>query len=119
MTLKTLPWDAADHLDSDEAAAAYLNAAFDDGDAALIAAALGDVARARGMSRVAREVGASREGLYRSLSRNGNPELATVIKITQAMGLKLSVARIGGRRAAAQKPGAKAGKRTRRAAAAP
>ena len=118
MTLKTIPWDAAEHLGSEEAVAAYLNAAFEDGDPALIAAALGDVAKARGMSQVAREVGASREGLYRSLSKNGNPELATVIKITRAMGLQLSVAKVAAKRAAVKKPSAKAAKRGRGAAVA-
>ena len=113
VALKTTPWNAVEYLESDEAIAAYLNAAFEDGDPALIAAALGDVARARGMSQVAREIGASREGLYRSLSRNGNPELATVIKVTRAVGLQLSVA---AKRAAAKRSVAKAGKRRRRAA---
>ena len=118
MTLKTIPWDAAEHLDSEEAVAAYLNAAFEEGDPALIAAALGDVAKARGMSQVAREVGASREGLYRSLSKKGNPELATVIKITRAMGLQLSVAKVAAKRATAKKPSVKAAKRGRGAAVA-
>jgi probable addiction module antidote protein len=115
MALKTIPWDAAEYLDSDEAAAAYLNAALEDGDATLIATALGDVARTRGMSRIAREIGASREGLYRSLSKEGNPELATVLKITRAMGFQLSVA---SKRVAANKPLAKGSKRGRRVRAA-
>lgn len=90
MTVKTHPWDAADHLDSDEAILAYLEAAFEDGDPALIAAAIGDVARARGMTKVARAAGLSREGLYKALGPNGNPELATVIKVMKALGYELT-----------------------------
>ena len=118
MPLKTLPWEPSEHLDSEGAAVAYLIAAFEDGDPALIAAALGDVAKARGMSQVASKIGASREGLYRSLSKNGNPELATVIKVTRAMGLQLSVARIAAKRTATKNPAPKAGKRGRHAAVA-
>src|SRR4051794_35481459 len=66
MPLKTRRWDPADHLDSDEAVLAYIDAAMEDGDPALIAAALGDVARARGMSQVARDAGLSRESLYKA-----------------------------------------------------
>ena len=86
---RTRPWDAADHLESDEDIVAYLEAAFEDGDPALIAAALGDVARARGMTQVAADAGLGRESLYKALSPSGNPELATVLKVMQAMGLGL------------------------------
>lgn len=88
---ETLPWDAADHLDSPDAVAAYLNAAFEDGDPALITAALGDVARSRGMSAVAREAGVGRASLYKALSEDGKPEFLTVMKVVQSLGLRLSV----------------------------
>ena len=68
---------------------AYLEAALDDGDPAVIAAALGDVARAVGMTAVARDTGLARESLYKALSSNGNPELATVLKVLTAVGIRL------------------------------
>ena len=86
---ETRPWDAADYLEADEDVVAYLEAAFEDGDPGLIAAALGDVARARGMTRVAAKAGLGRESLYKALSPNGNPEFATVLKVMQALGLRL------------------------------
>ncbi|MCY4107710.1 MAG: putative addiction module antidote protein [Chloroflexi bacterium] len=85
----TRPWDAADYLETDEDVVAYLEAAFEDGDPGLIAAALGDVARARGMTNVAAKAGLGRESLYKALSPNGNPEFATVLKVMQALGLRL------------------------------
>jgi probable addiction module antidote protein len=88
---QTRPWDAADHLGSDQEMAAYLEAALEDGSTAVVAAALGDIARTRGMTRVARDAGMGRESLYMALSRNGNPELATVLKVVQALGLRLHV----------------------------
>jgi len=91
MPLKTLPWDPSEHLDSEEAVAAYLEAAFEDGDPKLIAAALGDVARSRGMSEIADKAKLSRESLYRALSADGNPEFATILKVTKALGLRLAV----------------------------
>lgn len=89
---KTIPWDAADDLKTDADIAGYLEAVFDDGDPALIAAALGDIARAKGMSQVARDAGLGRESLYKALSPDGNPEFATVLKVIHALGLKLKVA---------------------------
>jgi probable addiction module antidote protein len=86
---RTTPWDAADHLTSLEDMAAYLEAALDEGDAALFAAALGDVARAKGMSEIARGAGMGRESLYKALSPDGNPELATVLKVLRSLGLRL------------------------------
>ena len=88
-TTRTRRWDAADHLQSDEDVVAYLEAAFEDGDPALIAAALGDVARAKGMTQVATDAGLGRESLYKALSPNGNPEFATVLKVVRALGLEL------------------------------
>ncbi len=88
-TTPTRPWDPADHLETDEDIVAYLEAAFEDGDPTLIAAALGDIARARGMTEVAAEAGLGRESLYKALSPNGNPEFATVLKVMHALGLRL------------------------------
>jgi probable addiction module antidote protein len=89
--IETVPWDVVDQLKSDEDIAHYLEAVFDDGDPALITAALGDIARAKGMSQVAREAGLGRESLYKALSSEGNPEFATVLKVIRALGLKLKV----------------------------
>ena len=72
--------------------AAYLNVALDEGDLALILATLGDIARAQRMATVAQETGLGRESLYKSLSANGNPEFATVLKVVRALGLRLQVA---------------------------
>ena len=88
---KTYPWDAATYLQSDEGIAAYLDAVLDEDDPALLAAALGDVARAKGMSQVARETGLGRESLYKALSSSGNPEFATVQKVVRSLGLRLRV----------------------------
>jgi len=85
----TLPWDAAEHLDTMEDMVLYLEAAFEEGDASLIAAALGDIARAKGMTEVARKAGLGRESMYKALSCDGNPELATVLKVMEALGLRL------------------------------
>ena len=70
-------------------ASPYLDAAFEDGDPALVAAALGDIARAAGMTGVARKAGLGRESLYKALSRDGNPELSTVLRVVDALGLRL------------------------------
>jgi probable addiction module antidote protein len=86
---KTTVYDAAQYLETDEDIAAYLEAALEDGDPALIAAALGDIARARGMTDVARTTGLGRESLYKALSSDGNPEFATVMKVIKALGLRL------------------------------
>ena len=85
----TTIWDPADHLKTDEDMAAYLEAALEEGDSALVAAALGDIARAKGMTQIAREAGLGRESLYKSLSSNGNPEFSTVLKVVHALGLQL------------------------------
>lgn len=90
MTLKTTAWDPAEHLDSPQAIVAYLEAAMKDGDPSLISAALGDVARARGMTQIAKETGLAREALYRALSSEGKPEFTTVLKVMKAFGLRLS-----------------------------
>ena len=86
---RTTRFDAAAHLGSEAAQVAYLEAALEDGDPAVVAAALGDIARARGMSEVARRAGLGRESLYKALSRDGNPELATVLRVVRALGMEL------------------------------
>ena len=86
---KTLPWDAAEYLNSDEDMAAYLEAALEEGEPSLVAAALGDIARARGMTQLARETGLGRESLYKALSQSGNPEFSTILKVIEALGLRL------------------------------
>ena len=88
---KTSPWDMADHVQSDEDMIAYLEAALEEGDPALVTATIGHIARARGMTHIARESGLGREGLYKALSPDGNPELATVLKVVKALGLRLRV----------------------------
>ena len=95
----TTPWDPAEHLDTEEDMAAYLEAALEEGDSNLIAAALGDIARAKGMSQVARESGLGRESLYKALSPAGNPEFATILKVVAALGLQLHVSPAGAKSA--------------------
>lgn len=89
--LKLSKWDVVDHLQTDEDMALYLDACVeeDPGDGSLIRAALGDIARAKGMSQLARDTGLAREGLYKALSAEGNPEFSTVMKVIKALGLKL------------------------------
>src|SRR5579859_563217 len=84
-------WDAANSLKTDNDMALYFEACLeeDPGDGSLVRAALGDIARARGMSQLARETGLSREGLYQALSAKGNPEFGTIMKVIRALGLKL------------------------------
>jgi probable addiction module antidote protein len=90
MALKTKPFDAAEVLDNEDAIDEFLMAAFETNDAAFIAKALGVIARARNMSALAKEVGMSRAALYKALSGEGNPEFATIVKVVNALGLKLS-----------------------------
>ncbi len=86
-------WDAADYLKSEGDMAAYLQACIEEApeDPALIASALGDVARARGMVQLAKETGLTREGLYKALSKDGNPNFGTVLKVLHALGLKITL----------------------------
>ncbi len=87
--VKLKKWDVVEHLRTDKDMALYLEACLEDGDPKLIAAALGDIARARGMSRVASDAGLSRESLYKALSGDGNPEFATVMKVIKALRIRL------------------------------
>ena len=87
----TRPWDAAQHLESEEDMAAYLEAALEEDDPSLLAAALGDIARAKGMTEIARDTGLGRESLYKALSPDGNPEFGTVLKVIHSLGLKMRV----------------------------
>ena len=102
----TTRFDIAEHLRTPEEMAAYLEACFEeaDGDAAFIAKALGDIARAKGMAQVARDAGLSRESLYKALSGERSPSFDTILKVISALGLKLKanapqsrVTRSGGR----------------------
>ena len=85
----TTPWDPADHLRTDEDIAAYLDVVLEEADPAVVAAALGDIARAKGMAQVAREAGLGRESLDKALSPAGNPEFATILKVVASLGLQL------------------------------
>ena len=89
--VKTTPYDVAEHLRTPEEAAAYLEACLEeaDVDSSFIAKALGDIARARGMSQVAKDTGLSRESLYKALSGERNPGFDTVLKVMKALGLEL------------------------------
>ena len=86
---KTRPFDAAEYLDSPEAIAAYLSEAFETNDPGFITEAIGSVARARGMSALAKDTGLSRENLYKALSSEGHPEFSTVMKVLGSLGVEL------------------------------
>ncbi len=93
---KLKKWDSAAHLRSDEDVALYLEACLEEAgdDAAFVAKALGTIARAKGMSQLARDTGLGRESLYKALSGEGNPSFATILKVTHALGIKLHAAPI-------------------------
>lgn len=93
MAERFLPYDTAEHLESEEDIAAYMEAVMEEGgdDPAFVAHALGVIARARSMSQLARDTGLTREGLYKALSSEGNPSFATVMKVAKALGFKLSL----------------------------
>lgn len=98
--IKTKSFDPAEYLDDSDSIVAYLSDALESEDPAFIADALGVIARARGMSEVAREAGVSRESLYRALSADGNPEFSTVLRVVRALGLQLSVTSVEQRKSA-------------------
>lgn len=91
MARETIPWDAVDTLQSKEDIAAYLDAVLEDGDLELLQAALGDIARAEGMTGIARDSELGRANLYKALSPKGKPEFATIVKVLKALGFRLSV----------------------------
>jgi len=91
VALKLKKWDVTEHMDNEEYISEYLKAAFESGDISEITRALGDVARARNMSDLAEKMGISRQGLYKTLSENGNPEFATIQKLITALGLQMSI----------------------------
>jgi probable addiction module antidote protein len=88
--LKTTLWDPSEYLDSPASIAAYLEAAFEDGDPSLIATALGDIARAVGMTQLAAQAGVTREALYKALSPTGDPRLSTFLGVMKALGIRLT-----------------------------
>jgi probable addiction module antidote protein len=92
LPVHTTIWDPVERLTSPEAEFAYLEAAFEDGDPALIAAAIGDIARARGMAKIAKSAGLSRETMYKAFRADGNPTLETLAEVTKALGYRLSIA---------------------------
>jgi probable addiction module antidote protein len=90
MALKTYPYDSAEYLDTPEAWEEYLKATCEDGSPAEIAYALGVIARAQSMTKLAEKTGLSRQALYKALSGEGNPEFATIAKVADALGLRIS-----------------------------
>ncbi|MEQ5841572.1 putative addiction module antidote protein [Paraburkholderia acidicola] len=88
--VKISRFDVAEHLDSDEMIAAYLNAALEEGDSDLLMAAIADVAKARGVAKVAEDAGLGRESLYKTLKPGSKPQLGTVLKLLRALGIKLN-----------------------------
>lgn len=95
MALEATRFDILDHLKTPEDRLAYIEAAFEDGDPALITHALGDVARSIGMTQVARDAGVTREALYKALSEKGDPRLSTLLGVAKALGVKLTVTTSG------------------------
>ena len=91
MALKVLPFDPAEHLETEEDILFYLEAAMEGNDPKHIASALGDVARSKGMSDIARKAKVGRQALYNALSENGNPTLETLVGVLNALGLQLTV----------------------------
>lgn len=89
---KASDFDVLEYLDSEEAMAAYLNAALEEGDVSVVSVALGDIARAKGMTKLSKETGITRDGLYKALSQTGNPSFDLVQKVVNALGLKIEVA---------------------------
>lgn len=95
-TLELKKWDSAEYLKTDEDMAAYLEACMEEAgdDAAFIAKALGTIARAKGMTQLAKDTGLGRESLYKALSGEGNPSFATILKVMRALGIKLHASRV-------------------------
>ena len=89
--VNTKPWDASEYLKTEQDIIDYLDAAAETGDPTLMQAAIGDVAKARGMGQIAEAAGAGRESLYKSLSKDGNPSFQTIAKVVQALGGRLTI----------------------------
>jgi probable addiction module antidote protein len=89
--VKTTVWDMAEHINTKEDVTAYLEAALEDNDTALLLAVIGDIARSKGMAQIAKELNLARESLYRSLSQDGNPSFSTIVKVLDNLGFQLSV----------------------------
>ena len=92
--VKTTVWDPAEYLETEEQAIAYLNDIFKSGDTSLIITAIGDVARARGMSKIADDINRGRESLYKSLSQGGNPSFETIMKVLSSLGFGLQLSHV-------------------------
>jgi len=91
MPIETTAWDVTEHLGSPDEIAAFLHAVIEDGDEALLRAAIGDIARAKGMTELAKNAGLTRTTLYRALSPDGNPSLRTMRAILKALGMDVSI----------------------------
>jgi len=91
MKEKTTVWDMADHINTNEDVIAYLEAALEENDTALLLSVLGDIARSKGMAQIAKDLNLARESLYRSLSEGGNPSFSTVAKVLDNLGFQLSI----------------------------
>ena len=89
--VKTTVWDMADHINTKEDVAAYLEAAFEENDTALLLSVIGDIARSKGMAQIAMDLNLARESLYRSLSQDGNPSFNTIAKVLDNLGFQLSI----------------------------
>ena len=89
--VNTKPWDASEYLKTEQDIIEYLDAAAETGDPTLMQAAIGDVAKARGMGQIAEAAGVGRESLYKSLSKDGNPSVQTIVKVVQALGGRLTI----------------------------
>jgi probable addiction module antidote protein len=93
-TVRTTVWDPAAYLETDDEIAAYLDDVFSTNDSQLITAAIGDVARARGMAKIAESADCGRESLYKSLSQNGNPSFETILKVLSSLGFQLKPSQV-------------------------
>ena len=89
--VKTTVWDLAEHINTKEDVLGILEAALEENDTSLLLAVIGDIARSKGMSQIAKELNLARESLYRSLSQDGNPSFTTIVKVLDNMGFQLSV----------------------------
>ena len=88
---KTTVWDMAEHINTKEDVTAYLEAALEENDTALLLSVIGDIARSKGMAQIAKDLNLARESLYRSLAQDGNPSFNTVVKVLDNLGFQLSI----------------------------